>query len=51
MTSRFIAAAAGALLVASAGHAAEIKVLSTQATEDAYKELVPQFEQAPPATR
>src|SRR5262245_45046177 len=46
MTSRFVAAAAGALLLAGAAQAAEIKVLSTQATEDAYKELVPQFEQA-----
>jgi len=27
-------------------HAAEIKVLSTQATEEAYRELVPQFEKA-----
>jgi len=46
MASRFVAAAAGALLFAGAAQAAEIKVLSTQATEDAYKELVPQFEQA-----
>src|SRR5713226_7192577 len=27
-------------------HAAEIRVLSTQATEEAYRELVPQFEKA-----
>jgi len=38
--------AAGALLFASAASAAEIKVLSTQATEHAYRELVPAFEQA-----
>src|SRR6266478_1111431 len=34
------------LLFAGAVHAAEIKVLSTQATEQTYRELVPQFEQA-----
>jgi molybdate transport system substrate-binding protein len=33
-------------LFSSACGAAEIKVLSTQATEEAYRELVPQFEQA-----
>ncbi len=38
--------AAAALLLAGAANAAEIKVLSTQATEEAYKELVPQFEKA-----
>jgi molybdate transport system substrate-binding protein len=38
--------AAAALLLSSAAGAAEIKVLSTQATEEAYKELVPQFEKA-----
>ena len=37
---------AAALLLAGAANAAEIKVLSTQATEEAYKELVPQFEKA-----
>src|SRR6185503_17757310 len=46
MTSRLLAAGAGLLLLAGAAHSAEIKVLSTQATEDAYKELVPQFEKA-----
>ena len=46
MTSRLLAAGAGLLLLAGAAHSAEIKVLSTQATEDAYKELVPQFDQA-----
>jgi molybdate transport system substrate-binding protein len=45
-SSRFVAAAAAVLLLAGAAHTAEIKVLSTQATEDAYKELVPQFEKA-----
>jgi molybdate transport system substrate-binding protein len=34
------------LLFAGAVHAAEIRVLSTQATEPAYRELVPQFEKA-----
>jgi molybdate transport system substrate-binding protein len=38
-----VIAAAVALLSGACG-AAEIKVLSTQATEEAYKELVPQFE-------
>jgi molybdate transport system substrate-binding protein len=38
--------AAAALLISGAAGAAEIKVLSTQATEEAYKELVPQFEKA-----
>jgi len=38
--------AAAALLLSGAAGAAELKVLSTQATEEAYKELVPQFEKA-----
>src|SRR5438270_13210508 len=38
--------AAAALLLAGSANAAEIKVLSTQATEEAYKEQVPQFEKA-----
>ena len=38
--------AAAALFVSTAAHAAEIKVASTQATEEAYKELVAQFEKA-----
>ena len=46
MTRQFAAAAAGLLLFSSMAHAAEIKVLSTQATEDTYRELVPQFEKA-----
>jgi molybdate transport system substrate-binding protein len=37
---------AAALLLSGVARAAEIKVLSTQATEEAYKELVPQFEKA-----
>jgi molybdate transport system substrate-binding protein len=37
---------AASLLLSAAGNAAEIKVLSTQATEEAYRELAPQFEQA-----
>src|SRR5207244_3940118 len=38
--------AASALMLSTVAGAAEIKVLSTQATEDTYKELVPQFEKA-----
>jgi molybdate transport system substrate-binding protein len=41
-----LAIAAGALLFSGVAGAAEIKVLSTQATEEAYKELAPQFEKA-----
>jgi molybdate transport system substrate-binding protein len=37
---------AAALLISGVAHAADIKVLSTQATEEAYKELVAQFEKA-----
>src|SRR6476660_2629511 len=37
---------ATALMLATTAQAAEIKVLSTQATEEAYRELVPQFEKA-----
>ena len=40
------AAAAATLMLAATAQAAEIKVLSTQATQDAYEELVPQFEKA-----
>jgi molybdate transport system substrate-binding protein len=43
---KFIIIAAAALVFSGAAGAAEIKVLSTQATEDAYRELVPLFEQA-----
>jgi len=39
-------AAASAMLLSGVAGAAEIKVLSTQATEEAYRELVPQFEKA-----
>ena len=46
MKSGIITAATSALLFSGVGNAAEIKVLSTQATEQAYRELVPQFEQA-----
>jgi molybdate transport system substrate-binding protein len=46
MKSGIITAAAGALLFSGVANAAEIKVLSTQATEQPYRELVPQFEQA-----
>jgi molybdate transport system substrate-binding protein len=46
MKSRLIVVAVAALFLSSAGNAAEIKVLSTQATEQSYRELVPQFEKA-----
>jgi molybdate transport system substrate-binding protein len=39
-------AAMGALLLPGVAGAVEIKVLSTQAPEEAYRELVPQFEKA-----
>ena len=45
MKASFMIVAAVLLLPGAAG-AAEIKVLSTQATEQAYRELAPQFEQA-----
>jgi molybdate transport system substrate-binding protein len=45
-----LAAAIGAAVILTATgvmtHAAEIRVLSTQATEEAYRELVPEFEKA-----
>ena len=46
MRTRIVVAALGALLLPTAAHAAEIKVLATQAVEGAYRELVPQFEKA-----
>ena len=46
MRTRIVVAALGALLLPTAVHAAEIKVLSTQAVEGAYRELVLQFEKA-----
>jgi hypothetical protein len=46
MKRLFIIAAAAALMVPAVTSAAGIKVLSTQATEEAYRELVPQFEKA-----
>ena len=46
MRTSFVIATASALLVSGMASAAEIKVLSTQATEEAYRELVPQFEKA-----
>src|SRR5262249_7803124 len=42
----FIIATTATLMVSALANAAEIKVLSTQATEEAYRELVPQFEKA-----
>jgi len=44
MNSPFIIVAAVTLMLPTLANAAEIKVLSTQATEEAYRELVPQFE-------
>jgi len=44
MKSATIAAAASALLLSGMANAEEIKVLSTQATQEAYLELVAQFE-------
>jgi molybdate transport system substrate-binding protein len=38
--------AASLFIFSAAANAAEIRVLSTQATEEAYRELVPQFEKA-----
>jgi molybdate transport system substrate-binding protein len=46
MKRLFIIAAAAALMVPAVTSAAGIKVLSTQATEEAYRELVPRFEKA-----
>lgn len=46
MKGPLIFATAVTLLVPAVAKAAEIKVLSTQATEEAYRELVPQFEKA-----
>ncbi len=46
MKTAVIVAAAGALLLSRMAGAAEIKVLSTQATQEAYLELVAQFEKA-----
>jgi molybdate transport system substrate-binding protein len=43
---KLIILAAAAMLFSAAAGAAEIKVLSTQATEEAYRELVPLFEAA-----
>jgi molybdate transport system substrate-binding protein len=46
MKFRVIMAVTSGLLICSMAEAADIKVLSTQATEQAYRELVPQFEKA-----
>jgi molybdate transport system substrate-binding protein len=46
MKFRTIMAAASALLLSVIANAAELKVISTQAPELAYRELVPQFEKA-----
>src|SRR5215470_3877548 len=44
MKGSIVMAVAAVLTVPTLTNAAEIKVLSTQATEEAYRELVPQFE-------
>ena len=46
MKRPFIIATAATLMVPTLTNAAEINVLSTQATEEAYRELIPQFEKA-----
>src|SRR2546423_5686239 len=46
MKSASIVAAASALLLSGMANTAEIKVISTQATQEAYLELVAQFEKA-----
>jgi molybdate transport system substrate-binding protein len=46
MKIRIMVAALGAMLLSAAAHAAEIKVLATQAVEGAYREVVPLFEKA-----
>jgi molybdate transport system substrate-binding protein len=46
MKTRILVAALGAVLLSAAAHAAEIKVLSTQAVEGAYRDVVPLFEKA-----
>ena len=46
MKSGIVVAAMSALLLPGTANAVEIKVLSTQAPEEAYRELVPQFEKA-----
>ncbi|MEW6451718.1 MAG: substrate-binding domain-containing protein [Pseudomonadota bacterium] len=46
MRIRLAAAIAAIFFMAGVAQAAEIKVLSTQATEESYKELIPAFEKA-----
>ena len=46
MQVKIFIALAGAIALSGVASAAEIKVLSTQATSEAYNELVPQFEKA-----
>jgi len=46
MKSGLVIAMAAAMLFSGAADAVEIKVLSTQATEQSYRELVPRFERA-----
>src|SRR5262245_10526284 len=46
MKGSIVIAAAATLALPAMINAAEIKVLSTQATEETYRELAPQFEKA-----
>jgi ABC-type molybdate transport system substrate-binding protein len=46
MKTGIVAIVSAALISLSAASAAEIKVLSTQATEQSYRELIPLFEKA-----
>ena len=46
MRTRIVVAALGAVLLSTVAHAAEIKVLATQAVEGPYRQLVPLFEKA-----
>ena len=46
MKSKIVIALTGAMVLSGMAGAAEIRVLSTQATSEAYSELVPQFEKA-----
>ena len=44
MRSKFVIAATAVLLLSGMAHSAEIKVLSTQATEKAYRELLGRYQ-------
>jgi molybdate transport system substrate-binding protein len=46
MKTASIIAAASAFMISAVANAADINVISTQATQEAYQELVAQFEKA-----